>query len=116
MLPTDMPAPSKWVEALRGQGVAPLGPRRRRPVVVAEIAAAVLMLAAAGYYVRVRRRTKPITSTPIATAPVNMRRSVAVLGFKNLSGRPDKAWLSTALSEMITTDLAAGERLRMIPG
>src|SRR5260370_16635193 len=26
------------------------------------------------------------------------RRSVAGLGFRNLSGRPDKAWLSTALS------------------
>jgi TolB-like protein len=45
-----------------------------------------------------------------------MRRSVAVLGFKNLSNRSDKAWLSTAISEMISTDLAAGERLRMITG
>src|SRR2546426_8593571 len=32
------------------------------------------------------------------------------LGFKNLSGRPDEAWLSTALSEMLTTELAAGDR------
>jgi tetratricopeptide (TPR) repeat protein len=38
------------------------------------------------------------------------------LGFKNLSGRPDQSWLSTALSEMVTTELAAGEQLRMIPG
>jgi len=44
------------------------------------------------------------------------RRSVAVLGFKNLSGRPDEAWLSTALSEMLTTELAAGEKLRTIAG
>ena len=50
-----------------------------------------------------------------APAPIKARRSVAVLGFKNLSGRPDNAWLSTALSEMLTTELAAGEKLRTIP-
>lgn len=44
------------------------------------------------------------------------RRSVAVLGFKNLSGKSDAAWLSTAFSEMLTTELAAGEKLRTIPG
>jgi serine/threonine protein kinase/tetratricopeptide (TPR) repeat protein len=44
------------------------------------------------------------------------RRSVAVLGFKNLSGQTDKAWLSTALSEMLTTELGAGGELRTVPG
>ncbi len=44
------------------------------------------------------------------------RRSVAVLGFKNLSGRPDSAWLTTALSETLTSELAIGEALRVIPG
>ncbi len=51
-----------------------------------------------------------------AIAPVKGRRSVAVLGFKNLSGRPDVGWLSTALSEMLTTELAGGEKLLTIPG
>ncbi len=41
---------------------------------------------------------------------------MAVFGFKNLSGKPDEAWLSTAFSEMLTTELAAGEQLRTIPG
>src|SRR5207244_3557749 len=54
-------------------------------------------------------------ATP-ASAPVRARRSVAVLGFKNLSGRSDDAWLSTALAEMLTTELAVGEHLRTIPG
>jgi serine/threonine protein kinase len=103
------------IDALGGRGVASAGPNNRRVLAVAGVAAALLVLAA-GYYLRLRRPAQPITSTAIAPAPVNMRRSVAVLGFKNLSGRPDKAWLSTALSEMITTDLAAGEKLRMIPG
>ena len=44
------------------------------------------------------------------------RRAIAVLGFKNLSGGAETAWLSTALSEMLTTELAAGEKLRMIAG
>ena len=34
-----------------------------------------------------------------------MRPSVAVMGFKNLSGRPQSAWLSTALTEMLSTEL-----------
>jgi serine/threonine protein kinase/Tfp pilus assembly protein PilF len=49
-------------------------------------------------------------------ASINPRRSVAVFAIKNVSGRADAAWLSTALSEMLTTELAAGERLRTIPG
>src|SRR5262249_14429031 len=44
------------------------------------------------------------------------RRSIAVLGFKNLTGRADAAWLSTAFAEMLTTELAAGEKLRTVPG
>ena len=51
-----------------------------------------------------------------ASVPAGSRRSVAVLGFKNLSARPDTAWISTALSETLTTDLGAGDQLRTIPG
>jgi serine/threonine protein kinase/tetratricopeptide (TPR) repeat protein len=50
------------------------------------------------------------------SSPVKTRRSVAVLGFKNISGRRDESWLSTALAEMLTTELAVGEQLRLIPG
>ncbi|HUL15780.1 MAG TPA: winged helix-turn-helix domain-containing protein [Terriglobales bacterium] len=42
-------------------------------------------------------------------------RSVAVLGFQNLSQDPHEAWLSTALSEWLTTELATGGQLRTIP-
>ncbi len=44
------------------------------------------------------------------------RRTVAVLGFKNLSGQPSEAWLSTALSEMINTELDGSEAVRAMPG
>jgi serine/threonine protein kinase/tetratricopeptide (TPR) repeat protein len=52
----------------------------------------------------------------VVSTPVRARRSVAVLGFTNISGQSDKAWISTALSEMLTTELAAGEELRTVPG
>src|SRR6202023_1895434 len=51
-----------------------------------------------------------------AAPSTEFRRSVAVLGFKNVSGRPEAAWISPALSEMLTTELAAGEKLRTISG
>ena len=50
-----------------------------------------------------------------SAAHVRIRPSVAILGFKNLSSRPDTAWISTALSEMLTAELAAGEQLRTVP-
>ena len=51
-----------------------------------------------------------------ASTALGGRRSVAVLAFRNLSGKPEHAWLSGALSEMLTTELSAGGKLRTIPG
>jgi serine/threonine protein kinase/tetratricopeptide (TPR) repeat protein len=62
----------------------------------------------------VRRRNRDREQS--ASPTVNHRRSVAVLGFKNLAGKTDEAWLSTAISEMLTTELSAGEQLRTVPG
>jgi tetratricopeptide (TPR) repeat protein len=62
------------------------------------------------------RETLATEESAAATSPIKARQSVAVLGFKNVSGRPEEAWLSTALSEMLTTELAAGEQLRTVPG
>ena len=44
------------------------------------------------------------------------RPAVSVLGFKNSSGKADLAWLSTAFSEMLRTELAAGGQLRIVSG
>src|SRR6185437_12522265 len=54
-----------------------------------------------------------IRPTPTA---VHVRRSVAVLGFRNLARLPEQAWLSDAFSEMLNTELAAGGGLRMVSG
>ncbi len=58
-------------------------------------------------------RVHPQPGSPGVSSP---RASIAVLGFANLSRRSDSAWLSTALAEMMSADLAAGERLRLVPG
>ena len=44
------------------------------------------------------------------------RASLAVLGLKNLSGRTEVEWLSTALSELLTAELASGGDLRLVAG
>jgi eukaryotic-like serine/threonine-protein kinase len=54
-----------------------------------------------------------ISSTGPSPPP---RRSIAVLGFRNLSGRPEEGWLSTAFAEMLSTELEAGEKLRLVSG
>jgi eukaryotic-like serine/threonine-protein kinase len=51
-----------------------------------------------------------------ASAQAPVRKSVAVLGFHNASGRPQDDWLSTATSEMLSTELATGEKLRVVSG
>ena len=44
------------------------------------------------------------------------RRAIAVLGFANATGRPEAQWLSSALSEMLTSELAASDSVRAVPG
>ena len=67
------------------------------------------------YHLYVSPRTYPATPSATLSSP-SPRRSVAVLGFRNLSGRPEEDWLSTALREMLSTELAAGEKLRLVSG
>jgi tetratricopeptide (TPR) repeat protein len=50
------------------------------------------------------------------TASPAGRKSVAVVGFQNLSDTHASEWLSTALSEMFATELAANTKLRVVSG
>ena len=52
----------------------------------------------------------------VAANPVHVRRSVAVLGFRNLAGRQQDDWLSPVFSEMLNTELGTPGDLRMISG
>jgi eukaryotic-like serine/threonine-protein kinase len=57
----------------------------------------------------------PSTASP-GTAPAAQRTTVAVLGFRNLSGDREADWLAPALAEMLTTEMAAGAKVRVISG
>ncbi len=87
---------------------------------LAQVSAALLALAVAAgaiaYYARSRRVSGEDGNPSLAVTALRRRPAVAVLGLKNLSGRSDAAWLSTALSEMLTSELGAGAQLRTIPG
>jgi len=61
---------------------------------------------------RIENKTAAATNLPL----VHVRRSVAVMGFRNLPGRPEDNWLSPALAEMLSTELAADSALRMVSG
>lgn len=99
------------VRALQGETIA-AGPgvRGRRKRLILGVAAVVVLAIASGF-LALRMRQGHARPASTARAP---RRAIAVLGFKNLAEKPDAAWVSTALSEMLTTELAAGEKLRAI--
>lgn len=54
-------------------------------------------------------------SGPAAGAE-GVRQAIAVLDFKSLSPNADTRWLQTAFSEMLTTELAASGKMRVVRG
>jgi tetratricopeptide (TPR) repeat protein/TolB-like protein len=93
------------LDALEGRSELPRRGRRRSPYAVAAL---VLVLGAGAAALVLRSR-------PAAESPLAHRPGVVLLGFRNLSGRAETAWLSTALGEMLTSELSAGEGLRLVP-
>jgi DNA-binding winged helix-turn-helix (wHTH) protein/tetratricopeptide (TPR) repeat protein len=91
----------------------------RHPVALSVVG--LIIVAVALYFVFLRRpRVEASGAVGHASVPGNYsiqaRPSVAVLGFANLDGRSEDAWLATALSEMLSTELAAGGKLRLVSG
>ncbi|HEV8628736.1 MAG TPA: protein kinase [Thermoanaerobaculia bacterium] len=130
----DLPAP--FVAAV--EGALATEPRRRYPSIgvmeralaaaagVARahrgarlgVLAAVAAVVVALLVVAVERLAGPSLPPPQqpASGPPPRRPAIAVLGFKDLAGSDDAAWLGTALEEMLTTELSASDRLRTIAG
>ncbi|MFZ0479700.1 MAG: protein kinase [Terriglobales bacterium] len=81
-------------------------------IVAAFLLLLVIALAANIGGLRDRILRRPVSNG--AAQQLGQRTAVAVLGFKNLSGRDDQAWISTALSEMLDAQLSAGQQLRVI--
>src|SRR5260370_25329678 len=81
--------------------------RRRNAGLAAAFAFVIL---AAFTYTRIQASSSPAG----LSSGSNLRQSVAVVGFKNLSGDTKEAWLSTALSDLLMTELTAGGKVRAI--
>ncbi len=90
--------------------------RRRKTEVIAGATVFLILFAAVVILIVDEHQAAERARAELVSQRSRGRRSVAVLGFKNLSARADTAWLSTALSEMLTTELSAGGKLRTVPG
>ena len=107
----EEPAAQAAVEKARSSPIA--GNRLLTLRFVTALATVLVAGGVAAYWGLSRKQTTRAVTTNPVVAP---RRSVAVLGFKNLSGDPGSDWISTALAEMLMTELSAGERIRMVSG
>jgi eukaryotic-like serine/threonine-protein kinase len=88
--------------------------RRRYWIIAASVC---VLVGAAIFGLRsLPRHASAKVDAPGVVPPVRVRRSVAVLGFRNLPGRAADDWLSPAFAEMLNTELAAGGGLRMVSG
>lgn len=67
-----------------------------------------------GVHLSRRKSGKVVADSPVPS--IRARRSVAVLGFRNLPGRSEDNWLSPAFSEMLNTELASDGALRTVSG
>ncbi|HEV2224876.1 MAG TPA: winged helix-turn-helix domain-containing protein, partial [Candidatus Acidoferrales bacterium] len=116
--PEISPAPSPSEKSEPAAILPAAAPRlsNRRWFFLASASVAVIALVAF-IFLRGRPAATPASSSAQARADVGaIGRSVAVLGFQNATGRSGDAWLSTALAEMLRTELGAGGKLRVVSG
>jgi eukaryotic-like serine/threonine-protein kinase len=101
--------------SLSSEKRSPISGRRLRYIAIS--AFIVLGIGCAAYRFRLPRTgIENKTTAETNLTPVHVRRSVAVMGFRNLPGRPEDNWLSPAFAEMLGTELAADSSLRMVSG
>jgi tetratricopeptide (TPR) repeat protein/tRNA A-37 threonylcarbamoyl transferase component Bud32 len=113
-------------EVAAGSGSATLQRRRskRNRWLIAGVGA--ILGLAWGVFWTVSRWRPPATVTPRVASPASPasavaapagtpRRSLAILGLGNATAKPSVAWLATALPEMLSSELTAGEGLRLVP-
>jgi len=98
----------------------PVEPGRRWPrrALLAGLAALLVLAVALGiarWRGGMAPPSPPAPSAGAPRAPVVKRLSVLILGFRDLSGEAaTRSWLGPALTEMLTTELAAGAAVRVV--
>jgi DNA-binding winged helix-turn-helix (wHTH) protein/tetratricopeptide (TPR) repeat protein len=117
---SEVVAAPGFKEKLAPEAVVPVSPvatgyPKQRELIIGLM---ILLIALAGIAVYRWRSSLAmrVAAKSNVAPPITTRRSVAVLGFRNLPGRPQEDWLSTAFTEMLSTELAAGGSLRLIAG
>ena len=110
----EQPAPPPLVHPSRAAVNGAAGIRSHRIYWTA--AGLGLLLLIGGMFVRFHTSAPYLTAKPAdgVAAQVQLRRSVAVLGLRNLPGRPEDDWLSPVFSEMLDTELGTHGDLRMV--
>ncbi len=97
----------------------PVSPVRRR-LLWSGLFLLLLMAGAAGSYLYMKstasRQAAETASAPGTALAAANRPSIALLNIRILSGRKQDAWLATAVSEMLLTELTVGSKLRVISG
>jgi DNA-binding winged helix-turn-helix (wHTH) protein/tetratricopeptide (TPR) repeat protein/TolB-like protein len=107
-IPAAPPVPEEPARAL---------PRGRRRFLVAGLVLGFLLaLGLAGVFLFYKDRKNLPGDGGGGLSALPPRPTVAVMGFRNLTGNPAESWLSTALSEMLITELSAGPKVRMVRG
>jgi eukaryotic-like serine/threonine-protein kinase len=112
-------------EVAAGSGSATMQRRRskRNRWLIAGVGAA-FALALGLFWALSRSRPPTAVAPPLASSAspgavpaVVPRRSLAILGVTNATAKPAVAWLATALPEILSSELTAGEGLRLVaPG
>jgi DNA-binding winged helix-turn-helix (wHTH) protein/tetratricopeptide (TPR) repeat protein len=129
VLPASAPGLAEWVESAIAEphSVKPAQSALRPPwqrrlayaaagiVCIAAASAALILWLHRSSYMPGAQHALENPSSVVSSA-ARMRRSVAVLGFRNLTTRSDQNWLSAAFTEMLNTELAESPDLRLISG
>ena len=92
----------------------PAGAPRRRPLRYAPLGLATALVAVGLALALVSRWHAARAPNP-ANPPVTVRPSIALVEFNNLSKVAGDAWLATALTTMLATEIGPSDALRIIP-
>ncbi len=116
----DIPLPDTPDVQRVAEDDRPLARRRRRERKILQAVAAAALVVAVAALVTILGRDEAVPEpAPIGTPSgvAEARPTLAVLGFRDLSkGSGEGSWLSTALSELLASELAASNELRLVSG
>ena len=111
--PTELPSATKVSDELPA---VMSWPRGRWKYWTMAVFVSVLLIAFVWH--QYHRRNQPVPAQAHQLSVVipssARRRSVAVMGFRNASRNAQASWLSTAFTEMLATEMAAGNHLRTV--